>query len=71
MIRAFIRDNRRYAARSDHNSKRSPRRPSKSYEAAEQQNLRQTVSLLSVPTEAVGRGRVSISEKWKSRWQEN
>jgi hypothetical protein len=37
MIRAFIRDNRRYAARSDHNSKRSPRRPGKSYNAAEQQ----------------------------------
>jgi hypothetical protein len=37
MIRTFIRDNRRYAATSDHNSKRSPRRPGKSYNAAEQQ----------------------------------
>src|SRR5262245_46765898 len=50
MIRTFIRDNRRYAATSDHNSKRSPRRPGKSYDAAEQQNLRQTISLLGVPT---------------------
>ena len=55
MIRAFIRDNpEMYAATSDHNSKRSPPRPGKSYNAAEQQNLPQTISLLSVPTD--GRG---------------
>src|SRR5262245_43563148 len=54
MIRTFIRDNRRYAATSDHNSKRSPSSPGKSYDAAEQQNLRQTISLLGVPTD--GRG---------------
>src|SRR5262249_31810022 len=47
MIRTFIRDNRRYAARQITTRNRSPPRPGKSYNAAEQQNLPQTISLLS------------------------
>ena len=55
MIRAFIRDNpevRRYVEITTRSDPRDV--PGESYEAAEQQNLRQTISLLSVPTD--GRG---------------